>query len=263
MNGSRSQGTFADDRLPQVPVLGYHHVHDGEDTFFRTWPESLRLQMELLLEVGYVPTTPDRLIGLKGAGTPAERLALVTFDDAYQDFRRFAWPILESLGIPVTLFVIAGAIGGWNDWDDGAPGRHRHLTAEELRQLHSAGVTIGSHTCSHRPLVRLSDIELESELRDSRHRIEDLIGGAVTTFAYPGGDAGLRERIAAQQWYELAFAVDRGPLDSLCDPYLIPRFEPCFHQGPQDFLEQLERYTGCSPTFDEGRGSMPPPKRLG
>ncbi len=230
--------------LLQVPVLGYHHVHDGEDSFFRTWPESLKLQMEIFREAGYVPIKPDRLSRLKGVETPAERLALVTFDDAYQDFRQFAWPILESLKIPATLFVIADAIGGWNDWDDMAPRRHRHLTADELRQLHDAGVVIGSHTCSHRPLVRLSDSELESELRDSRHRLEDLIGGAVTTLAYPGGAAGLRERIAAQQWYELAFAVDPGPLDSFCDPYLIPRFDPCFHQGPEDFLEQLERHTG-------------------
>lgn len=230
--------------LPQVPVLGYHHVHDGEDTFFRTWPASLRLQMEILLQTGYVPATPGRLSGLKGTERPAERLALVTFDDAYQDFRQFAWPILESLGVPATLFVIADAIGGWNDWDDMAPRRHRHLTAGELRQLHGAGVEIGSHTRSHRPLVRLSNSELESELRDSRHFLEDLIGGAVTTLAYPGGAAGPRERMAAQRWYELAFAVDPGPLGPLCDPYLIPRFDPCFHQGPEDFLAQLERQTG-------------------
>lgn len=238
--------------MPQVPVLGYHHVHDGEDSFFRTWPDSLRVQMEILLEAGYVPAAPDRLSGLKGAGWPAERLALVTFDDAYQDFREFAWPILESLRIPATLFVIADAIGGWNDWDDIAPRRHRHLTAQELRQLHSAGVRIGSHTCSHRPLVRLSDSELESEMRDSRHRLEDLIGGAVTSLAYPGGAAGLREQIAAQRWYEVAFAVDPGPLGALCDPYLIPRFDPCFHQGPEDFLRQLERHTGCPPASDGG-----------
>jgi peptidoglycan/xylan/chitin deacetylase (PgdA/CDA1 family) len=234
-------------RLPQVPVLGYHHVHDGEDSYFRTWPDSLRLQMELLREAGYVPATPGRLSRLKGADGPAERLALVTFDDAYEDFRQFAWPILDSLKIPATLFVIADAIGGWNDWDETAPRRHRHLTAEELRQLHDAGVGIGSHTCSHRPLVRLSDCELEGELRDSRHRLEDLLGGAVTTLAYPGGAAGLREQIAAREWYELAFAVDPGPLDSLCDPYLIPRFDPCFHQGPEDFLEQLARHTGGNP----------------
>ena len=246
MNGApfRPAETRAGGLLPQVPVLGYHHVHDGEDCFFRTWPESFRRQMEILREAGYVPTTPEGLAGQKDACRPAERLALVTFDDAYEDFRQFAWPILESLGIPATLFVITDAIGGGNDWDDLAPRRHRHLTAGELRQLHGAGVTIGSHTRSHRPLVRLSDAELESELSDSRHFLEDLLGGAVTTLAYPGGAAGLRERNAAERWYELAFAVDPGPLGALCDPYLIPRFDPCFHQGPEDFLAQLERHTG-------------------
>jgi peptidoglycan/xylan/chitin deacetylase (PgdA/CDA1 family) len=236
--------------LPQVPVLGYHHVHDGEDSFFRTWPASFQLQMEILVQAGYVPATPERLCAQKGAGGPAERLALVTFDDAYQDFRQFAWPILDNLRIPATLFVIADAIGGWNDWDDLAPRRHRHLTAGELRELHRSGVRIGSHTRSHRPLVRLSDAELLSELRDSRHFLEDLLGGAVPTLAYPGGAAGLRERIAAEEWYELAFAVDPGPLDAFCDPYLIPRFDPCFHQGPEDFLGELERHTGRPPTGD-------------
>lgn len=247
MTGARPREACDPGLLPQVPVLDYHHVHDGEDSFFRTWPAAFRRQLELLRETGYVPATPDELSGLQGTGGPAERLALVTFDDAYRDFRQFAWPILADLDVPATLFVIADAIGGWNDWDDLAPRRHRHLTAGELRELHAAGVVIGSHTCSHRPLVRLSDAELMSELRDSRHRLEDLLGGAVTTLAYPGGAAGLREQIAARQWYELAFAVDPGPLGPFCDPYLIPRFDPCFHQGSEDFLAQLARHTGDLP----------------
>jgi peptidoglycan/xylan/chitin deacetylase (PgdA/CDA1 family) len=230
--------------LPRVPVLAYHHVHDGEDSFFRTWPEAFRRQMELLLEQGWVPTTPDRLARLAGADAADERLVLVTFDDAYEDFADHAWPVLESLGIPATVFAIADAIGGWNDWDELAPSRHRHLDAAELRRLHAAGVTIGSHTCSHRPLVRLSQAELDRELGDSRRRLEDLLGAAVTTFAYPGGVAGERERLAARRWYELAFAFGPGAPGRHDDPHLVPRFDPCFHQGPEDFLEQLERHAG-------------------
>lgn len=238
---SRLGAAAATGRLPRVPVLAYHHVHDGEDCFFRTWPDAFRRQMELLLEAGYVPTTPDRLIA---AGAPAERPALVTFDDAYVDFAEHAWPVLDSLAIPATLFVIADAIGGWNDWDELAPSRHRHLAADELRRLHGAGVAIGSHTCSHRPLVRLSDAELESELGQSRARLEDLLGAPVASLAYPGGAAGPRERIAAARWYDLAFAFGPGQPDTHDDPHHIPRFDPCFHQGPEDFLEQLERHAG-------------------
>jgi peptidoglycan/xylan/chitin deacetylase (PgdA/CDA1 family) len=39
-----------------------------------------------------------------GAALPA-RAVLVTFDDAYRDFREHAWPVLKGLGIPATLFV--------------------------------------------------------------------------------------------------------------------------------------------------------------
>ena len=230
--------------VPRVPVLAYHHVHDGEDSFFRTWPDAFRRQMELLLDTGRVPATPDRLAALAGAEAAPEPLVLVTFDDAYVDFLDHAWPVLDRLGIPATVFVVVDAIGGWNDWDDTAPARHRHLGADDLRRLHAAGVTIGSHTCSHRPLVRLSGAELDDELATSRRRLEDLLGAPVASFAYPGGAAGERERLAAARRYDVAFAFGPGAPGSHDDPFLVPRFDPCFHQGPEDFLAQLALHSG-------------------
>ena len=52
--------------VPQIPVLGYHHVHDGPDDFFRASPELLHQQMEILLAEGYTPIGPARLIDLAG-----------------------------------------------------------------------------------------------------------------------------------------------------------------------------------------------------
>jgi peptidoglycan/xylan/chitin deacetylase (PgdA/CDA1 family) len=42
---------------------------------------------------------------LQGTLLP-KRAVLITFDDAYSDFDRVAWPILRSLGLPATLFVV-------------------------------------------------------------------------------------------------------------------------------------------------------------
>ena len=39
-----------------------------------------------------------------GAQRP-QRPALITFDDAYADFAEIAWPILQRLGLPATMFV--------------------------------------------------------------------------------------------------------------------------------------------------------------
>ena len=42
---------------------------------------------------------------LQGTSLP-KRAVLLTFDDAYVDFGQVAWPILRSLGLPATLFVV-------------------------------------------------------------------------------------------------------------------------------------------------------------
>ena len=230
--------------LPQIPVVNYHHVHDGPDDFFRAHPELLRAQMELLLEEGYVPTTPQRLIELKGHATWDTRYAMVSFDDAYEDFLLFAWPILKELGIPATLFVIVDAIGGVNTWDDIRQDEHRHLDLDQLRQLCAEGVVVGSHTRSHRPLIVLDDRELEDEIRGSRHDLEDLLGAAVPTLAYPGGAVDRRVCRATRRVYDLGFATDSDASGATCDPYLIARFDPCFFADPRDFRRQLTRHDG-------------------
>lgn len=235
--------------LPRIAVVNYHHVHDGPDDFFRARPELLRSQMEMLLADGYVPTTPDRLVELKGQTASDERHVLVSFDDAYEDFLLFAWPILRQLGIPATLFVIVDAIGGTNSWDEIRWDEHHHLDLDQLRQLCAEGVVIGSHSRSHRPLIRLDDAELEGELRGSREDLEDLLGVAVPTLAYPGGAVDSRIRQATRRFYELGFATDVEGDDPFCDPYLIPRFDPCFFADPQAFRQQLSRFSGVTEGF--------------
>jgi peptidoglycan/xylan/chitin deacetylase (PgdA/CDA1 family) len=47
----------------------------------------------------------DVLEAQRGGAALPPRAVLVTFDDAYRDFRENAWPVLDRLGIPVTLFV--------------------------------------------------------------------------------------------------------------------------------------------------------------
>ena len=42
-----------------------------------------------------------------GVGLPP-RSVMITFDDAYRDFAEYAWPVLERLGLAVTLFVPTG-----------------------------------------------------------------------------------------------------------------------------------------------------------
>lgn len=231
------------DRVPQIPVLSYHHVHDGPDDFFRTWPDVFRRQMELLLREGYVPVAPAQLQALAGRGA-AERHAMVTFDDGYLDFAEHAWPVLRSLGIPATLFVISGRLGGWNDWDDLRWAPHRHLDEAQVRQLAAEGVVIGSHSRSHPVLVQLDADALETELRGSQDDLERLVGVPVRAIAYPGGAVDDAVRRAASAVYDLGFATQSPRDGATCDRFLVPRFDPCFFGDLEMFRRELLAHSG-------------------
>ena len=61
------------------------------------------------------------------------------------------------------------------------------LTWEMVGEMHRAGITIGSHTCSHISLPAESIGTVLDELRESKKVIEEHTGDPVAHFAYPGG----------------------------------------------------------------------------
>jgi peptidoglycan/xylan/chitin deacetylase (PgdA/CDA1 family) len=201
--------------------------------------------MELLLTDGYLLVRPDQLIDLKGAPVAADRYALVTFDDGYEDFFHCAWPVLRELQIPVTLFIISDYVAGWNDWDPIRASRCRHLDLDQLRALQAEGVSFGSHSRTHRPLsFLLRRAALLSEIQGSKHKLEDIFGVPIRTMAYPGGHVSRRVRNLTARHYELGFATHLGAKGRFGDPYLIPRFDPSFCSEIDDFRRELQVYSG-------------------
>ena len=229
--------------VPQIPVLSYHHVHEGDDDFFRTWPQTFHKQMTILGQEGYRAIGPDELSAL-ACQPVTERYAMVTFDDAYKDFREYAWPILKELKIPATVFVITGHIGGSNEWDDLRRATHQHLDEDDLRRLHADGVVIGSHAHTHTPLVRLRRANLDAELTSSRQLLEALIAAPVRALAYPGGAINRRVRRSAERHYDLGFGTDVAVTGPECHRWMIPRFDPCFHGDADDFRRMLAQHSG-------------------
>jgi peptidoglycan/xylan/chitin deacetylase (PgdA/CDA1 family) len=230
--------------LPRIPVLNYHHVHCGEESFFRVTPDVLRTQMELLLAEGYVPIYPDQLIALKSSTGVKAKYVLVSFDDGYENFLLHAWPILKELKIAATIFIISDYIGGWNDWDCIRVSKHRHLNLDQLKALRDGGVAFGSHSRSHRLLVLRTNASLKAELRESQAALEELLDVKIRTLAYPGGHTNRRVCEATARYYDLGFATDADLSGSFCDPYRIPRFDPSFHQDPDSFRQALQAHAG-------------------
>jgi peptidoglycan/xylan/chitin deacetylase (PgdA/CDA1 family) len=105
-------------------------------------------------------------------------------------------PVLSDLGIPGTVFVPTGHVGGrpmtWPGIEQWAGGPHEAeltgCTWDEIAELAAAGWEIGSHTQSHPHLTALSDEELHSELAESRAACQTRLGVPCRSLAYPYGD---------------------------------------------------------------------------
>jgi len=88
----------------------------------------------------------------------------------------------------------------------------------ELRSLDPAVITIGSHSMTHPILPRLSEPEIEIELRDSRRVLEARLDRRIDLFSYPNGDLDWRALAVARRHYRAAVAHGAGmPLD----PHLV------------------------------------------
>jgi len=67
---------------------------------------------------------------------------------------------------------------------------HFPLRPEDLDKLHDQGITVGSHTRSHKILSRCTPGQLQMELRESKKFIEDATGRPCLDFGYPNGGIG-------------------------------------------------------------------------
>jgi len=164
-----------------------------------------------------------------------------------------------------SLLRIAGRHFGLNarrclDAED-SPLRRRFglLTASEVRQLSSAGMTIGAHTLSHPMLSQLPLEPARVEIVESRNRLETLLQKRVWGFAYPFGDAqSVTPQVLAipqQAGYEAAFLNAGGGLGTNLPPYALPRVHVTakmnlaeFEAHVSGFHANLQRRAGRSGT---------------
>jgi peptidoglycan/xylan/chitin deacetylase (PgdA/CDA1 family) len=56
-----------------------------------------------------------------------------------------------------------------------------------VRELHAAGIEIGSHTVDHPILAQLPRSRQRQEIEESRLRLREEIGASPSTFAFPNG----------------------------------------------------------------------------
>jgi peptidoglycan/xylan/chitin deacetylase (PgdA/CDA1 family) len=98
------------------------------------------------------------------------------------------------------------------------------LDLAEVRELRSAGVTIGNHSARHRNLVRCPDADLHAEVAGAHARLEAALDSPVRYFAYPDGRHDRRVCRAVGEHHALGLAT--WTLRAPDTPLAIRRYEP-------------------------------------
>ena len=172
-----------------LPVLTYHSVTQpparARDPFLYVNPARFDEQLQLLRRHGFTSGSLDDFPVV--SGNPAKKV-VITFDDGYVNVLENALEILVRNQFQSIQFIVAGLIGGRNEWD----AKHGDVVeplmdAAQIRDWLAAGQQIGSHSLTHRNLAKLKPAEAREQIFGGKKKLEDLFGIPIRHFCYPHG----------------------------------------------------------------------------
>jgi peptidoglycan/xylan/chitin deacetylase (PgdA/CDA1 family) len=181
------------DRAGRRIVLCYHSVNPAP-SYLSLSPARFEAHLAWLAEHSQVVSLEELVACPRGSGGPH---VAITFDDGYADNHEHALPALRRYGMTASFFVTAGFLDRdaevmahlshvWRASHEALP----PLAWSAVGELRAAGMSIGSHTWSHRNLALLSPAEAEHDLTRGREVIEARLGARVPAVAYPWGKLG-------------------------------------------------------------------------
>jgi peptidoglycan/xylan/chitin deacetylase (PgdA/CDA1 family) len=172
--------------INRTPVLVFHKISSQREFGINSCPpQKFNVLIEYLADQKFQPIT---FLDLLSDSLNVSKPIIMTFDDGYESVYKHALPIMRQFGFSAVVFMVAGFIDRWNDWDVNLGGvRFRHLSKSQIKELYDEGWEIGSHTNNHIALSFLKNNQLENELCKSKAVLEEIINDKVISIAYPFG----------------------------------------------------------------------------
>jgi peptidoglycan/xylan/chitin deacetylase (PgdA/CDA1 family) len=212
-------------------VLTYHSLDDSGSAI--SVPPAVFSQHVRWLAGGRVRVLPLADLLVLDHEDPEPAVA-ITFDDGFLNFREAADQLLKC-GLPVTLFVVTGHVGGSNAWggrtEPGIPTLPL-LDWADLERLAGQGVAIGAHTRTHPRLTTLPAAAADGEIDGCLQDIGKRLGVRVDHFAYPYGDVDERIAAAARARVQSGLTTRFAALTRQDDPMWIPRLDMYYLREP-------------------------------
>lgn len=208
------------------PILMYHKIDDPSPgalvPFHYVSPARFARQVSALVKFGFVTRSVESAID---ESTRSKKVICLTFDDGYQNFADFAYPVLEKHDQVATVFLVSDLIGKTNQWDvEIGDVTEKLLDSDTIQMLAIKGIEFGSHTATHARLTKVIQNKVEQEVRQSKEAISELLGRDCTVFCYPYGSQNEAVRsIVRNSGFKLACSVEKGWNRTETDPYRLKR----------------------------------------
>jgi peptidoglycan/xylan/chitin deacetylase (PgdA/CDA1 family) len=167
--------------------------------------------MEYIAKNGYRTISLNELIDY--STQDLQKSVAITFDDGWSNNFTNAFPILKDLGLTATIFVITGFID-----------KEKYMDWQQLKEMYDQGISIQSHTASHRPLSLLKEDEIVYELEHSKKTIEDHFETQVGFLSAPHGMINTRViDIAQSVGYKAICTSEPGFAHRFSEPAVLKR----------------------------------------
>jgi peptidoglycan/xylan/chitin deacetylase (PgdA/CDA1 family) len=213
-----------------ISILMYHQVGDfkpmREHRSTYCHYKRFQAQMAFLHRFRYrILSLDEALVCLNGHQPMPKRAVVLTFDDGYENFYEYAWPVLAHYRFPAMVYLLSGLLGQPSSWfaRDGRA-TPRLMDPARVLQLHAAGVDFGSHGVEHTKLAEAEAARVHDEVTRSKRQLEALLDAEVQHFCYPYGSHDLAAVAAVQAaGYHSAVTCQRAAATAAFDPLLLPR----------------------------------------
>jgi peptidoglycan/xylan/chitin deacetylase (PgdA/CDA1 family) len=243
MTRSRSLGWFARTRgrvaNGAIRILFYHRVSDDADELAVKRDRFYR-QMELLSSNGFCVVDIPEAVRLLESGEPLSRTVALSFDDGFADVGENALPVLAKFGFRATVFVATSVVDGCASfsWYSHQP---PVLDWDEIATLDRGGtLSFEAHSLTHPNLLLLSEKAARTEIAESRARLQERLGRAVTVFCYPAGLFSEREcRLVKEAGFTAAVSCEPGANTASTDRFVLHRIQIDHRDRLIDFRAKL------------------------
>ena len=202
-----------------VPILMYHSISNSKNSLSLS-VDKFYNQMNFMKKKGF------NTINLNGLHQNDKNKFIITFDDGYEDVLINALPILKKFNFKAICFFVTDYLNLHNKWDQHKSDFVLLKTMNKIQvdEWLKNGMEIGSHTASHKNLIKINEDEKISEISRSKSFFKEKFNIDVKFFSYPYGSYNNETVKIVKNYYKFAVTTKRSRYKKdKFNEYLLPR----------------------------------------